>query len=171
MMHNYKLLILLLALVLFVNYVNYIMPDRDKLHNKIELLAHKIAKEKKLGSAKVDPKQLVLPYNTLFYDGKRWNYSQAMGDFQEHISKSAEDGCVVKRLKWAQVPLSTKWYNVLKIDTALECKPKAMFRFVNNLRSSAKLYNMKNFTIYKMRNKPMLQLHLHLISYRTHDEK
>ncbi len=170
-MNNYKLLILLFSFVLFVNYINYMMPDRDKLHKKIELLSHKIDKEKRLGSQKPDMKQLQLPFETLFYDGKKFNYSQAMGDFQERITNAAKDNCTVKRLKWAQVPLSTKWYDVLKIDTALECTPKNMFLFINKLRKNGNIYNIRNFTIYKMRNKPMLQLHMQLISYRVHHEK
>ena len=169
-MNNYKLLLLLLSSVVFVNYLNYMMPDDDKLHKKIELLSYKIDKEKRLGSVKPDIKQLQLPFKSLFYDAKKFNYSQAMGDFQEQITKVAKDTCTIKRLKWAQVPLSTKWYDVLKIDTALECTPQKMFLFINRLRSKGKLQNIKNFTIYKMRNKPMLQLHMQLISYRMHHE-
>lgn len=170
-MNNYKLLLLLLSSVVFVNYLNYMMPNRDKLHKKIELLSYKIEKEKRLGSVKPDIKQLQLPFKTLFYDGKKFNYSQAMGDFQEHITKAAKANCNIKHLKWSQVPLSTKWYDVLKIDTALECTPRNVFLFINKLRKSAKIYNIKNFTIYKMRKKPMLQLHMQLISYRMHHEK
>ena len=170
-MNNYKLLLLLLSVVIFVNYVNYMVPDRDKLHKKIELLSYKIDKEKRLDSIKTDTKKLQLPLATLFYDGKKFNYSQAMGDFQESITKAAKANCSIKRLKWAQVPLSTKWYDVLKIDTSLECTPKNMFLFMNKLRKNRKIYNIKNFTIYKMRNKPMLQLHMQLMSYRMHHEK
>lgn len=147
------------------------MPDRDKLHKKIELLSYKIEKENHLGSAKPDMKELELPLATLFYDGKKFNYSQAMGDFQESITRAAKANCTIKRLKWAQVPLSAKWYDVLKIDTALECTPKNVFLFINKLRKNSKIYNIKNFTIYRMRNKPMLQLHMQLISYRIHYEK
>lgn len=170
-MNNYKFLLLLLSFVIFVNYLNYMMPNRDKLHKKIELLSYKMDKEKRLGSTKPDMKTLQLPFERLFYDANKFNYSQAMGDFQEHITKAAKESCTIKYLKWAQVPLSTKWYDVLKIDTALECTPNKMFLFVNTLRKDAKLYNIKNFTIYKMRNKPMLQLHMQLTSYRIHNEK
>ena len=147
------------------------MPNRDKLHEKIELLSYKIDKEKRLGSTKPEKRQLKLPFKTLFYDGEKFNYSQAMGDFQEQVTKAAKKNCAIKHLKWAQVPLSTKWYDVLKIDTALECTPKKMFLFVNRLRKKGKVQNIKNFTIYKMRNKAMLQLHMQLISYRIHHEK
>ena len=147
------------------------MPNRNKLHKKTQLLSYKIDKEKRLGSTKPDAKQLQLPFKTLFYDGKKFNYSQAMGDFQELITNAAKDNCTVKRLKWAQVPLTTKWYDVLKIDTALECKPRKMFVFINKLRKNSKIYNIKNFSIYRMQNKPMLLLHMQLISYRMHHEK
>jgi len=170
-MNNYKLLLLLLSFVAFVNYINYLMPERDKLHKQIELLTYKIDKEKKLNRQKPDIEQLQLPFDTLFYDGKKFNYSQAMGDFQEAITDAAKDICTLKRLKWAQVPLSTKWYDVLKIDTSLECSPKKMFLFINKLRRNTKIYNIKNFTIYRMRNKTMLQVSMQLIAYRVHHEK
>jgi len=170
-MNNYKLLLLLFSFVVYINYTNYFLPNRDRLHNKIEMLEHKIAKENKLNSEKLDPKKLQLPYDRLFYDGKKFNYSQAMGDFQESITKAAKGNCNIKRLKWAQVPLSRKWYDVLKIDSTFECKPKDMFVFINKLRKNSKIYNIDNFSIYKMRNKAELLLHMQLISYRVHNEK
>jgi hypothetical protein len=170
-MSNAKVLFLLLSLVVFVNYINYLMPDRDKLHKQIELLSYKIDKENKLNQKKLDTKQLQLPLDTLFYDGKKFNYSQAMGDFQESISNAAKDVCILKYIKWAQVPLSTNWYDHLKINTSLECTPKDMFLFINKLRKNEKLYNIKNFTIYRMPSKPMLQINMQLIAYRMHHEK
>jgi hypothetical protein len=146
------------------------MPQRDKLHKQTELLTHKIDKEKRLNKQKLDAKQLQLPFDALFYDGKKFNYSQAMGDFQESITNAAKERCTLKRLKWAQVPLNTKWYDVLKIDTSLECTPKKMFLFINKLRKNSKIYNIENFVIYRMRNKP-IQVHMQLISYRIHHEK
>lgn len=170
-MNNFKLLLLLLSFVIFINYINYFMPNRDKLHNKIELLSYKIKKENKLNNQKTDIKKLKLTVKNKFYNGKKYNYSQSMGKSQEIITKSAKNNCMIKHLKWAQVPLSTKWYDVLKIDTTLECTPKKMFIFINKLRNSGKICNIKNFTIYKMRNKPKLQLRMQLISYRIHNEK
>ena len=147
------------------------MPDRDKMHKRIELLTNKIKKEQQLNAQKQDPKQLQLPFTTLFYDGKKVNYSQAMGHFQESITNAAKERCAIKRLKWAQVPLSTQWYDVLKMDTSLECKPKNMFLFINALRHNQKLYNIKNLRIYNNSKKKMLQIHMQLISYRVENEK
>ena len=170
-MNNYKLLLLLFSVVIFVNYINYMMPDRAKLHKKVELLSYKIDKENRLGSAKPDIKQLQLPFKRLFYDAKKFNYSQAMGDFQEQITKAAKDNCTIKHLKWAQIPLNKKWYDVLKIDTTLECTPKNVFLFINKLRKNNKVYNIHNFSIYKTASKTELMLRMQLISYRIHDEK
>jgi len=170
-MNNYKFLLLLFSFVIYINYTNYLLPDRDKLQKKTELLKHKIAKENKLNSKKLDTKELQLPYSKLFYSGKKFNYSQAMGDFQESISSAAKSNCTIKRLKWAQVPLNAGLYDVLKIDSAFECKPKDMFVFINTLRKNSKIYNIHNFSIYKIRNKAELLLHMQLISYRVHDEK
>ena len=104
-MNNAKVLLLLVSFVVFVNYLNYFMPDREKLFKRRELLEYKIKKEKHLGGAKPTADKLQLPTKELFYDGKRFNYSQAMGDFQERITKAAKDLCTIKRLKWAQVCL------------------------------------------------------------------
>ncbi len=170
-MNNRKFLLLLLSFVVFVNYLNYVMPNRNNLHDTIQLLSYKINKEKRLGNVKLNAKQLQLPFKMLFYNGKKVNYSQAMGKFQEAITKAAKGNCTIRRLQWAQVPLSTKWYDVLKINTVLECKPRNMFVFINNLRKNDKIYNIKNFSIYNMHTKQMLQLNMQLISYRIHNEK
>lgn len=170
-MNNSKLLLLLISFVVYVNYTNYFLPNRSKLHMQIEVLNHMIARERKLNSEKLNTKKLQLPYDKLFYDGKKLNYSQAMGDFQEKISDAAKNSCTVKRIKWAQVPLSTKWYDVLKMNLTLGCTPKNMFIFIDKLRKNDKIYNIHDLTVYKVPNKAELLLNMHLISYRIHHEK
>lgn len=170
-MNNTKVLLLLVVFVVFVNYLNYFMPDREKLHQRTELLRYKIEKEKHLDTQKPNDAKLQLPIKELFYDGKRLNYSQAMGDFQERITKAAKGMCRIIRTKWAQVPSSTKWYDTLKIDTVVECTPKNMFLFINKLREDSKIYNIKNIMVVKSRREPKLQLHMQLVTYRMHDEK
>ena len=168
-MNNHKLLLLLFSLVLFVNYHNYIMPNRDKLHQKIVLLTDKIAKERRLEQAKPTKEELKLPSQTLFYNGKTLNYSQAMGALQEEVKKAVEGQCETKHLKWAQVPVSKAWYDRLTMDVVLECTPTNLFRVINRLRETGKLYKIENLTLYKMRKKPLLQLQMQFIGYRIHD--
>lgn len=171
MANNHKLLLLLFSFVVFVNYINYFMPQRDQLHEQIELLTYKIDKEKKLNNTKLNIKQLKLPFKTLFYNGKKFDYSQAMGDFQQSITNAAKNVCTIQRIKWAQIPLSTNWYDILKINTDLDCTPKNMFLFIDKLRKNGKIYNIENFKIYKMQYSPMLQVRMQLIAYREHNEK
>ena len=169
-MTNPKVLILLVALVMFVNYINYILPDRSKQFAKITLLEKKIKKEMLLNEQKIDPDALRIEKDELFFNGKKLNYSQAMGKMQEFINESAKDLCSVKRLKWAQVPISEKWYDILRIDLALRCSAKDLFVFVNRLRSSQKLFTVENFRIMKSRRNESLQIALQLSAYRKKDE-
>jgi hypothetical protein len=169
-MKNPKILVLLVAMLLFVNYINYWMPDRDKLHKDILLLERKIKKEQELNQKKLDIKSLKLAYDDYFFDAKKYNYSQAMGKFQEMINTSAKDRCKVTHLKWAQVPSSESWYERLKMNLSLECTPKDIFVFINTLRENKKLFYIENFHIVKSR-KENLQIRLQLVAYRKHDAK
>ena len=167
-MKNPKILVLLVSLVVFINYINYMVPDRAKLYQKITLLHQKIKKDEKLNNEKIDIKTLKLDYDKLFFDTTS-SYSQAMGKFQEMITKSAKGSCKVSRLKWAQVPISSKWYDILRIDLSLECSPKSTFKFINNLRSNDKIFYLETLKVYNVKGK--LRVNLQLITYRKHDEK
>lgn len=170
-MQNSKVLFLLLSFVIFINYINYILPNRDKQQREIELLERKIAKEHKLNHQKIDPKKLLLPYDEYFFDGKKYNYSQAMGKFQEIITKSAKGNCKVAHVKWAPTPSTKSWYDTLKIDTLLECYPKDVFVFINKLRDNSKLFYPQNLTAYPLKKIQKVRVNMQLVAYRKHNEK
>jgi len=168
---NPKFLFLLLSFVLLVNYINYMLPNRDRLNREKELLERKIAKEHKLNAQHIDSKKLILPYKKYFFDEKKYNYSQAMGKFQEIITKSAQKQCKITSLKWAPVPTSQDWYDRLKINLSLECKPKNMFLFINKLRENPELFYVQNLKLFHQRNKTELRVNMQLVAYRKHHEK
>jgi len=170
-MQNTKLLFLLLSFVLFINYINYFLPNRDKQEREIRLLERKIAKEHKLNKQKVDTSKLVLPYDKFFFNGDKYNYSQAMGKFQEIIVKSAKKNCKVSHMKWAPVPSKESWYDKLKINTSLECDPKDMFTFINHLRANPELFYIENLKVYPMKKIKKLRVTMQLVAYRKHNEK
>jgi len=170
-MENKKLLILLVAFVVLVNYINYFLPDRDKLHKQELLLEKKIAKEKLLNTKKIDPKELEFPYEGYFYDGKKLNYSQAMGKLQELLNKSAKGLCDVKHLRWAQVPASKEKYQPLKIHLSLGCTPKNGFKFMNKLKDEKKLLKIENIRISKPRREAKVNMVMQIVAYRSVDVK
>ncbi len=170
-MENKKVLLLLIGLVVLINYSNYILPDRDKLHKTNLLLEKKIAKEMLLNSKKIDPKELAFPYEEYFFDGGKLNYSQAMGKFQELLNGSAKGVCEVSYIRWAQVPASQKKYQPLKINLSLKCTPKNSFVFVNNLRKKKKLVYIENLRIGKERKKERLVITMQSVAYRKTDDK
>jgi len=168
---NPKFLFLLLTLVVFINYMNYILPDRDKYINKIQLLERKIAKEQKLNKQHIDVNKLTLPYKSFFFDSKKYNYSQSMGKFQEIITKSVEKHCKIKSIKWAPVPSTLDLYDRLKINLSLECKVKEMYKFINTLRKNNKLFYVQNLKIFPPRKIKKIKINMQLIAYRNHNEK
>jgi len=170
-MQSTKILTLLISLVVFINYINYVLPNRDKLQHQIVVLKQKIEKEKKLNEQKIDLKDLSLPYKNFFFDAKKYTYSQAMGKLQERITKSAKDICTINHIKWAQVPIHSQWYDILKMNLSLTTKPKAMFMFINHLRAYPELFVIKYLRITSDQKKEVLKVTLQIVAYRMKDEK
>ena len=169
-MKSYKILVLLVSLVVLINYINYFLPDRKKLHNEIVLLQKKIQKEQKLNTKNIKLESLKIKEKELFFS-KNLSYSQAMGKMQKMIKKSAKNsGCKVLHLKWAQIPASSSWYERLKMNLSLECKPKASFVFINDLRGNHKLFYIETFKIFKKRKKDFLQINMQIVGYRIKNE-
>jgi hypothetical protein len=163
-----KLLALLVGLVLFVNYRNYLMPDRERLGREIALLQAKIEREKKLNASRIPPERLRLPWMERFYDGKRLNYSQAMGDLQKAV-QSAAGTCKVVRLTWAQVPAKAERYDRLRMNFALRCPPGEIFAFADRLRARGKLVRLEDLRVVPTRKRHALQIQGQIIAYRIHD--
>jgi len=168
-MQNPKILLLLIMLVVFINYNNYILPNRDKQYSHLIYLNQKIEKEKKLNIQKIDPKKLQLPYDSMFFDGKKLNYSQAMGKLQNLINKNAKGLCKIIHLKWAQAPLSKDIYIPLRINASFECHPKMFYKFLNKLRTKPYLIITKNTKIFKLKRKNTLNINVQFIAYRKND--
>ena len=169
-MKNPKILFLLLSLVLFTNYINYLLPNRDKYDQEIKLLEQKIVREEKLNDQHIDPKELTLPYKHYFFDATKYNYSQAMGKFQEIITNSVQKNCKVSYLKWAPVPSSTTWYDRLTMNLSLECIPKDMFAFINRLRKNRELFYVQYLKISPNKRIQKLRVTMQLVAYRNHNE-
>jgi len=170
-MKNSKVLLLLFSFVILVNYINYFSPDRDKMYKKTLLLDKKIAQQKKLIDAKLDIKELKKSPDKYFFDGNRLSFSQSMGSLQKIIHLSAKDNCRIEHLKWLQTPQSNKWYDTLKMNTSLQCKPKEIFLFINKLRNNNKLFIIKNFSAIKMNKKKKIYVKFQVIAFRKKNEK
>jgi hypothetical protein len=160
-----------LSLVVLINYINYILPDRDKLNQQITLLEKKIKKQEKLNTQHINIKDLNVSHSRLFFSGKQYNYSQSMGLMQKIITKSAKNNCSVSRIKWSQVPQTQEWYESLKMNVTLECSPDGVYQFVNTLREEKTLFVTKNFRVNKLKKKNKLLLRFQLIAFRKKNEK
>ena len=141
-----KLLLLLGALVVLVNYINYFKPDSKRLYRQLHLLEAKINIEKELSKLQIEPRELKLPQMELFFD-KNISYSQAMGRLQKIIQSSARGICDMGRVSWAQLPLSNQYYDYLKISFTIKCEAKNIFKFANRLKSHKKIILFENFRV------------------------
>ena len=165
-----NILILLIALIVLINYNNYILPNRDKLHTTLELLKQKISKEEHIISEKIDPKNLFNPYKDVFFSGKQYTYSNAMGELQKMINESADGLCTINQIHWAQIPVSSNWYDRLKMQLRLECHPDNLVKFINNLYKNKKLIYTEHFRLMKQRKKNTLSLLMDVIAYRSKND-
>jgi len=156
---------LLILLVILVNYINFFQKDSGKLSRQIELLNIRINKEKSLNKLDINTSSLDVNIDYFFEANK--TYSQSMGDMQEIINNSAKNICEVVYTKWSKTTITQQWYQYLKFDIALLCKPDQMFKFINNIKKEEKLILFKDIRISKKYKKDLLQFKAKLIGFKV----
>lgn len=166
-----KVLLLLIAFILYINYENYLKPDMQKLHRQEISLKTNIARERDVQDHNYTKESLLLNYDNITFSAKKYAYSKAMGIMQNHIYAAAKGGCSVTSVKWAQVPNTKDWYDKLKMDIRLTCKPDQLLEFTNKLKMRELIYVVENFRVSKDRKKPLLHITAQLIGFRTHEAK
>lgn len=169
-LNNTKILVLLVALMLYVNYQNYMKGDVVKLHREIATLQTNIEREKNIAEGNYTKEALKLSYDELLFDGKLFNYSTAMGKMQEIIHEAAKENCDIKYIKWAQASLTKTWYDKLRMDLSLDCEPQKFFVFVDELQKHKILYIAENSTILRYNNQSKLNIRMQFITFRKKDE-
>jgi len=165
-----KILFLLILLVINVNYINYFKEDKEELFKRMNLLNNKIEKEKKLDSMDINISELNLTEFNYFFD-KNITYSKSMGILQEVLTKNAKGLCEINYIKWSQVPLSHQWYQKLKFNFSVLCKPKELLLFINKLQKYKKLILLKDIMIRRKLQDKKLQLNTTVIGFRLSNEK
>lgn len=168
-MNQKKILWLLVLFVILVNYINYFQKDRYKLSQQINLIKNKIEKEKRLNKTDIDISSLNIKKFEYFFD-KNKTYSQSMGDMQEMINNAAKGTCKAVYVKWSQIPTSYKWYQHLKFDISLRCKPSEIFHFVNKLKKEKKLILFKDIHIIKAYKKELVNFDAKLVGFKVKNE-
>ena len=163
-----KVLVLLIALIIYTNYENYIKQDTAKLHRKILNLETNIAREIDIAKQHHTKESLLLDYSKLTFDGKKYSYSQAMGEMQNQLASSAKDLCDVKQMKWAQVPSRDVWYDKLRMNVSLSCSPNNLIKLTNSLKNKPTIYNVENFRVTQDTRKSLLNITIQLVAFRRH---
>ncbi|MCD6258012.1 MAG: hypothetical protein J7J31_00255 [Helicobacteraceae bacterium] len=162
-----KLLVLLVALMIYINYQNYMSQDTTKLYHQVLMLEDKIETQKTLSSTQTDSAQdLGAKLHSYFYDGAKQSYSQAMGAMQEQITQSAKDICEEPSINWAQSPQESAEFEKLRINFALRCDASMFNKFIANLKAKDKIYMIENLKISKDERKNHLLVSMQILGYR-----
>jgi len=163
-----KVLVLLSVLIIYTNYENYFKPDISKLHRQIATLKTNIKREIQIQKDDHTKESLFINYNNVTFNGNKYSYSKAMGAMQNQINEAAKDVCTVNRITWAQVPTKKEWYDRLKMNLSIFCKPKDLLTFTNRLKDKKTIYRIENFRVTKDIKKAILRLNIQLVAYRVH---
>jgi len=163
-----KVLVLLIALIVYINYQNYIKEDSQKLHREILSLQTNIAREIDIEKQHYTEQNLSLDYSQLMFDGKKYSYSQAMGAMQNELTASAKGLCSVKQMKWAQVPSHDGWYDKLRMNVSISCTPNNFMKFSNAMKKNSILFKIETFRATRDRNEPSLNLNIQVVAFRRH---
>lgn len=167
-MDSKKILLLLIVLIFYVNYENYMKKDTSKLHREIATLKANIKREQKIQDDNLTKKSLQVEYEKIAFNGKKYTYSKAMGRMQNQINKAAKGSCTVKRIKWAQVANTKGWYDKLRMNLSLSCSVKNLFIFTNKLKKLNEIYVIENTRITRDTKRSLLNINMQLAAFRTH---
>lgn len=173
-MNRNKLLIVLLTFTVYVNYSNYFKIDTNKLEITIESLNKRIIKEERLFSKKEYIKDIngSKDYSIYFFDGKKYSYSEAMGEFQKSIEKAAKGLCSIVNIQWKEMPVASETnYDILGLRLNLECTAKNFILFHQNNRKNSKLLYFNQLRMSKMNRKNLLTIRTEVSAYRSKNEE
>lgn len=164
-------MVLLFALIVYVNYNLHFKKDIEKIEKNIDIIEHRIIKEKKLLKEKKNYKDIheSKDFSYLFYDGKNLPYSATMGEFQQLIQLTAKaTKCKLLNTQWQDMPINKeKDYDVLSLKLSFTCSPEAFINFQNQLRKKSKLLNFMNLRISKNRRKNFVNIMTTVYGYRS----
>ncbi|MEA2047503.1 MAG: hypothetical protein U9O64_03550 [Campylobacterota bacterium] len=166
-----KIFVLLLILIIYVNYVMHFKKEVSRIESTISSIEQRIVKEEILFKEKDQYKEMnsTKEYSYLFYDGKNFSYSSAMGTFQQDIQSFAKEAnCTISNIQWQDMPQSKeRWYDVLRLRVSLECTPKAFVGFQNYARAKSKFFIFNQITLLKKRRKNLLTVSMTITAYRS----
>lgn len=168
-MNHKKILVLLLTVTIYINYINYIKKDSNKLQSQISNIENRTLKEEKLFKQKDSFKDInsTKEYSFLFYDGAKFSYSQAMGEFQKNMESSIKGNGTIENIQWQDMPMNKdKWYDTLSLRISFNCTAEEFIRFQNNNRKISKLFHFTQLRIVKMKRKNFLKINTTVIAYR-----
>ena len=170
-MNSKKVLVLLVALIVYVNYVMHFKKDVTKIEKQIVAIEQRIVKEERLTKEKDKYKDInsTKDYKHLFYNGKKLSYSEAMGAFQQDIQASAKEAkCTILNTRWLDMPMNNdRWYELLSLKISLSCTPVQFIDFQNHSRKKSKLFVFNQLNLYKDRRKNLLRISVTATAYRS----
>ena len=170
-MNSKKIVVLLLALTVYVNYVMHFKKDIVKIEKQIVTIEKRTLKEEILSKEKEKYKDInsTKDYTYLFYDGKKLSYSEAMGAFQQDIQSSAKGAsCTIVNTRWLDMPMNKeRWYDLLSLKISLSCTPVQFMKFQNQSRKKSKLFVFNQLNFYKDRRKNLLRISVTATAYRS----
>jgi len=165
------MIVLLLALTVYVNYVMHFKKDIVRIEKQIVTIEKRTVKEKILSKEKEKYKDInsTKDYSYLFYDGKKLSYSEAMGAFQQDIQSSAKEAnCTIVNTRWLDMPMNKeRWYDLLSLKISLSCTPVQFMKFQNDSRKKSKLFVFNQLNFSKERRKALLRISLTATAYRS----
>ena len=170
-MNSKKIIVLLLALTVYVNYVMHFKKDVLKIEKQITMIEKRTLKEETLSKEKEKYKEInsTKDYTYLFYDGKKLSYSEAMGAFQQDIQSSAKEAnCTIVNTRWLDMPMNKeRWYDMLSLKISLSCTPVQFMNFQNHSRKKSKLFVFNQLNFFKERRKALLRISVTATAYRS----
>lgn len=168
-MNNKKLIVLLFAITIYINYNNYISIDTKKLSQDIAFIKTRIEKEKEFAKTEIkeikqiEVKKLFFPSNSSF--------SQTMGNFQNLIERNLKN-CKIKGTRWqTDTIFKKKWYSPLSIKLSAECKPTDIIKFQNALSSTKKFITYQSIRMSKKNYSNNISFVTEIRAYRLNNEK
>lgn len=162
-------------LIIYVNYVMHFEKDVHKIEKTIVNIEQRIAKEEQLFKDKEKYKDInsSKDYTYLFYEGKKYSYSETMSQFQKDIELAAKEGnCIVVNIQWQDMPkIKDRTYDLMSLKLTLSCTPKQFMAFQKQTRKHTRLLIFNQIHILKERRKNLLRISTRVLAYRNKNDE
>lgn len=172
-MDRTKLLAVLGALVLLINYINYAQTDKSKILKKAQSIEARIQHERQIAQQyREDPKSFAMSQEenlSRYFYAEQDDASLAMADAGQRLKALLKrHELKLDKLTWGEpYSLADTWYTVLPFSLRFTGYPADFVGFYDDLVTTGKLLHVTSFTARRDNKRKIVKFELGIAGYKA----